>query len=84
MGLHTAASDVDKSQSCSLANAASCSGQSVLEVAEALTVAELQQLILQLELSPQGKATGISKGQMIQLLKGGLERAESPAAEVSY
>lgn len=83
MGPDSATSDVEESQSCSLASAASCSGQSVLEVAEVLTVADLQQLFLQLELSPQGRATGISKGQMMQLLKGGLERAASPEAEVS-
>lgn len=69
-------------ESCSLADAESCSGQSVCEVAEALTVADLQQLMVQLELGPQGRVKGISKGQMLQLLKGGLEKANTSGAEV--
>ena len=48
-----------------------------------MTVAELQQLMLQLGLGPQGRVTGISKGQMLQLLKGGLEVAGASGAEVS-
>lgn len=72
----------ETSESCSLADAESCSGQSVCEVAEALTVAELQQLLVQLELGPQGRVKGISKGQMLQLLKGGLEKANTSGAEV--
>lgn len=73
----------EQSEGCSPAAADSCSGQSVCEVAEALTVAELQQLIGQLELGPQGRVTGISKGQMLQLLKAGLEQAGASGAEVS-
>ena len=69
-------------EGCSLADAGSCSGQSVCEVAEALAVAELQQLMVQLELGPQGRVTGINKGQMLQLLKEGLEKAISYGTEV--
>ena len=72
-----------KCEGCSLADAGGCSGQSVCEVAEALTVAELQQLVVQLELGPQGRVTGINKGQMLQLLKGGLEKANTLGAEVT-
>ena len=71
-------------EGCSLADAGSCSGQSVCEVAEALAVAELQQLMVQLELGPQGRVTGINKGQMLQLLKGGLEKAISSGTEVIW
>ncbi|KAL3146511.1 hypothetical protein ABBQ32_000762 [Trebouxia sp. C0010 RCD-2024] len=73
-----------QSEGCSLANVDSCSGQSVCEVAEALTVAELQQLIGQFELGPQGRVTGISKGQMLQLLKAGLEKAGASGAEAAF
>lgn len=69
-------------EGCSLADAGNCSGQSVCEVAEALAVAELQQLLVQLELGPQGRVTGINKGQMLQLLKGGLDKANTSGAEV--
>lgn len=67
---------------CRLAEAASCPGQLVCEVAEALTVAELQLLMSKLELGVQGRSTGISKGQMLQLLKAGLEKVQGLSAEV--
>lgn len=67
---------------CSLAEAASCPVQLVCEVAEALTVAELQLLMSKLELGVQGRSTGISKGQMLQLLKAGLEKVRGLSAEV--
>ena len=68
---------------CSLVQAASCSVQLVLEVAETLTVAELQLVMGKLEVGPQGRTTGISKGQMLRLLKAGLDNVEGSAAEVS-
>jgi len=68
---------------CSLVQAASCSAQLVFEAAEMLTVAELQLLMGKLEVGTQGRNTGISKGQMLQLLKAGLEKVEGSAAEVS-
>ncbi len=68
---------------CSLVQAASCSAQLVLEVAETLTVAELQLLMGKVEVGTQGRTTGISKGQMLQLLKAGLESSQGSAAEVS-
>ena len=68
---------------CSLVQAASCSAQLVFEVAETLTVAELQLLMGKLEVGTQGRTMGISKGQMLQLLKAGLEKVEGSAAEVS-
>ncbi len=68
---------------CSLVQAASCSAQLVLEVAETLTVAELQLLMGKVDVGTQGRTTGISKGQMLQLLKAGLEKVEDSAAEVS-
>ena len=71
-----------KWEGCNLADAGNCSGQSVCDVAEALAVAELQQLMVQLELGPQGRMTGINKGQMLQRLKGGLEKANTSGAEV--
>lgn len=67
---------------CCLTEAASCSAQLVGEVADALTVAELQPLIGKLELGSQGRVSGISKGQMLQLLKAGLEKAADSPAEV--
>ena len=80
---HPVVSLAAEPQGCSLADAGRCSGQAVFEVAAALTVAELQELMAQLEVAPAGRhAGGISKGQMIQLLKGGLEKAASPEAEV--
>ncbi|DBA85769.1 hypothetical protein WJX77_002675 [Trebouxia sp. C0004] len=69
---------------CSLVQAASCSVQLVLEVAEILTVAELQLLMSKLEVGTQGRTTGISKGQMLQLLKAGLEKVEGSAAEAPF
>jgi len=68
---------------CSLEQAASCSVQLVFEVAETLTVAELQLLMGKVEVGTQGRTTGIGKGQMLQLLKAGLEKVEGSAAEVS-
>ena len=68
---------------CSLVQAASCSEQLVNAVAETLTVAELQLLMGKMEVGTQGRTTGISKGQMLQLLKAGLEKVEGSAAEVS-
>lgn len=70
-------------EGCSLADAGTCSGESVCEVAEALAVAELQQLLVQLELGPQGRVTGMNKAQMLQLLKGGLDKANTSGAEVN-
>ena len=67
---------------CSLAAAEGCSAQLVCGVAEALTVAELQLLLGKLDLTGQGKTAGISKGQVLQLLKGGLEQAKALASEV--
>lgn len=81
--LQSGVADCSGAGGCSLADASSCSGQSVCEVAEALTVAELQQLMAQMELGIQGRVTGIGKGQMLQLLKGGLEKAGASKAEVS-
>jgi len=68
---------------CSLVQAASCSVQLVIEVAETLTVAELQLLMGKVEVGMQGRTTGVSKGQMLQLLKAGLDNVEGSAAEVS-
>lgn len=72
-----------KGTPCGLVEAASCSVQLVIEVAETLTVAELQLLMGKVEVGTQGRTTGISKGQMLQLLKAGLEKVEGSAAEVS-
>ena len=69
-------------QGCSLGDTESCTAQLVCEVAEALTVAELQLLMGKLELGSQGRTTGISKSQMLQLLKGVLEKVEGSPAEV--
>lgn len=50
--------------------------QLLYELAETLTVAELSQLLVTLELPPQGKAAAGSKSQMLQRLQAGVEQAE--------
>lgn len=67
---------------CTTTDAEQCQQQLVLELAKALSVAELQQLLLSLELMPQGRSSAGSKGQMLQRLKAGLERAQDLTQEV--
>ena len=87
---HAAASAVpaleessDQNPACSASAASNCPLQLVFEVAEALTVPELQLLLGKLELTCQGRATGISKGQMLQLLQSGLEQVRDAQHEVT-
>lgn len=68
---------------CPSTDAGQCQQPLVLALAEALSVAELQQLIASLELMPQGKASGGSKGQMLQRLRAGLEQAQEASQEVT-
>ena len=67
---------------CTSTDAEHCWQPLVMALAEALSVAELQQLIASLELLPQGKASGGSKGQMLQRLQAGLDQAQEPSQEV--
>ena len=68
---------------CTSTEANGCCPQLLCELSETLTVAELQQLLTGLELGPQGRAAPGSKGQMLQWLKTGLEKAQGTAQEVN-